>query len=133
MFNRFTKGAGKLLSDAVDLAHDLGSPTVEAEHLLLAAVRRDDAAAVVLRGHGLDYDRLEAALTAETERSLAAVGVTATTPRTASPRSSRCGASPSSSRPPRSSTRCAPAGAGRRLPRRSASPARRSTRSTPSG
>jgi len=80
MFNRFTKGAGTLVTEAVDLAHELGSPTVEAEHLLLAAVRRDDAAAVVLRGHGLDYDRLEAALAAETERSLAAVGVTATTP-----------------------------------------------------
>ncbi len=79
MFNRFTKGAGKLVTEAVDLAHELGSTTVEAEHLLLAAVRRDDAAATVLRGHGLDYDRLEAALTAETERSLAAVGVTATT------------------------------------------------------
>ena len=76
MFNRFTKGAGKLVTEAVDLAHELGSTTVEAEHLLLAAVRRDDAAATVLRGHGLDYDRLEAALTAETERSLAAVGVT---------------------------------------------------------
>ena len=80
MFNRFTKGAGKVVTEAVDLAHELGATTVEAEHLLLAAVRRDDAARGVLRGARSRLRRLDAALTAETERSLAAVGVTATPP-----------------------------------------------------
>jgi ATP-dependent Clp protease ATP-binding subunit ClpA len=81
MFNRFTKGAGEVVTDAVEIAQSLGAAAVEAEHLLLAAARRDDATAVVLRGHGLDYDGLERALEAETERSLAAVGVTAERPR----------------------------------------------------
>lgn len=81
MFNRFTKGAGQVVEDAVALARELGASSVEAEHLLLAATRREDPTAVVLRGHGLDYDGLEAALEAETERSLAAVGVTAERPR----------------------------------------------------
>ena len=81
MFNRYTKGAGEVVTDAVEIAQSLGAAAVEAEHLLLAAARRDDATAVVLRGHGLDYDGLERALEAETERSLAAVGVTAERPR----------------------------------------------------
>src|SRR5690349_12455955 len=81
MFNRFTKGAGKIVNEAVELAHELGASHVEAEHLLLAVTRHDDAAATVLRAHGLDYDTLERALVAETERSLAAVGVTAAAPQ----------------------------------------------------
>jgi len=81
MFNRFTKTAGQVVEDAVEIAQTLGAAHVEAEHLLLAAARRDDPTAVVLRGHGLDFDGLEAALTAESERSLAAVGVTADRPR----------------------------------------------------
>lgn len=82
MFNRFTKGAGKVVNEAVELAHELGASHVEAEHLLLAVTRRhDDAAATVLHAHGLDYDALERALVAETERSLAAVGVAAAPPR----------------------------------------------------
>ena len=41
------RGAGELVTEAVDVARELGATTVEAEHLLLAAVRRDDAAATV--------------------------------------------------------------------------------------
>ena len=81
MFNRFTKDAGAVVEDAVEIAREHGAATVEAEHLLLAASRRNDATAVVLRGHGLDYESLERALEAETERSLAAVGVSADRPR----------------------------------------------------
>ncbi|MDA0185295.1 hypothetical protein OJ997_33630 [Solirubrobacter phytolaccae] len=81
MFNRFTKGARGVVEDAVEIARELGASQTEAEHLLLAAARRDDPTAVVLRGHGLDYDGLEAALEAETGRSLAAVGVSAERPR----------------------------------------------------
>src|SRR5689334_1860811 len=81
MLHRFTKGAGKVVNEAVELAHELGATQVEAEHLLLAVTRRDDPAATVLHAHGLDYDALEQALVAETERSLAAVGVTAGAPQ----------------------------------------------------
>ena len=81
MFNRFTKTARQLVEDAVEIAQALGASHVEAEHLLLAATRREDPTAVVLRGHGLDYAGLEAALEAEMGRSLAAVGVTAERPR----------------------------------------------------
>ena len=60
------------------MARELGSPTVEAEHLLLALTRSENAAAAALRATGLDHDAVaEAALDAETERSLAAVGVSA--------------------------------------------------------
>jgi ATP-dependent Clp protease ATP-binding subunit ClpA len=54
----------------------LGSPTVEAEHLLLAlAADRGRPAGRLLAEVGLDPDGLRAALDHETERSLAAVGV----------------------------------------------------------
>lgn len=81
MFNRFAKGARGVVTEAVDVAHELGATHVEAEHLLLAVTRHDDAAATVLHAHGLDPDALERALVAETERSLAAVGVTAGAPQ----------------------------------------------------
>lgn len=81
MFNRFTKDARAIVEGAVEIAREAGASTVEAEHLLLAASRRDDATAVVLRGHGLDHEALELALAAETTRSLAAVGVTAERPQ----------------------------------------------------
>ena len=90
MLNRFTKDAGRVVNEAVEVAHALGATHVEAEHLLLAVTRDDDAAAAVLRDHGVDYDALQRALAAETERSLAAVGVSATPPQftrsTAKPR-----------------------------------------------
>ena len=81
MLQRFTKDARTVVEDAVQIARERGASTVEAEHLLLAAARRSDPTAVVLRGHGLDFDGLERALEAENERSLAAVGVTAEPPR----------------------------------------------------
>ena len=43
MFNRFTKDARAIVRDAVEIAHELGASSVEAEHLLLAAARQDDA------------------------------------------------------------------------------------------
>jgi ATP-dependent Clp protease ATP-binding subunit ClpA len=75
VFNHFTKEARAVVTDAVEIARDLGAPTVEAEHLLLAISRHDDAVAHALHEHGLDYEGLAGALVAETERSLAAVGV----------------------------------------------------------
>jgi ATP-dependent Clp protease ATP-binding subunit ClpA len=77
VFNRFTKDARTAVGDATLVAREEGATAVEAEHLLLAITRHDSAVAHVLHAHGLDYDGLAAALVTETERSLAAVGVTA--------------------------------------------------------
>jgi ATP-dependent Clp protease ATP-binding subunit ClpA len=77
MFNRFARDARAVVSHAVGIAREQGSPRVEAEHLLLAVVRDDCPAARAMDAHGLDYDGLAAALERETERSLAAVGVAA--------------------------------------------------------
>jgi ATP-dependent Clp protease ATP-binding subunit ClpC len=73
MFQRFTKDARAIVLDAHAIARELGSPTVEAEHMLLASARTGRIA-------GLDEHTLRDALERETERSLAAVGVTAGTP-----------------------------------------------------
>jgi ATP-dependent Clp protease ATP-binding subunit ClpA len=80
MLNRFTKEARLVVDDSVTVARDLGAPSVEAEHLLLAVAAGDTPTANVMRGAGLDFDGLAAALVAETARSLAAVGVTADAP-----------------------------------------------------
>ena len=80
MFERFTKDARRIVTDAVTIARDLGAAGVEAEHLLLAATRGDDPVAGALAAAGLDEDGLSSALVMETERSLAAVGVSADAP-----------------------------------------------------
>ena len=77
MLNRFTKEARTVVDDSIQVARDLGAPTVEAEHLLLAVAKADTPVARVLGAAGLDFDGLAAALNAETARSLAAVGVSA--------------------------------------------------------
>jgi ATP-dependent Clp protease ATP-binding subunit ClpA len=77
MMNRFAAGARSVVQDATAVARELGSPTVEAEHLLLAVTRASAPAAIVLGDRGLDFGGLQAALEHETERSLAAVGVAA--------------------------------------------------------
>lgn len=76
MLNRFTKEARLVVGDSIRVARDLGAPTVEAEHLLLAIAKGGAPVAHVLSDAGLDFDGLSAALHAETARSLAAVGVT---------------------------------------------------------
>ena len=77
MFERFTKDARRIVEDAVEVAWELSAPTVEAEHLLLAAARHEGPVPTVLRRHEVDFDELVEALRAETSRSLAAVGVSA--------------------------------------------------------
>ena len=77
MFERFAKPAREAVTDASYIARDMGAMTIEAEHLLLAVTATDTRAARVLRDAGLDDAGLREALTAETTRSLAAVGVTA--------------------------------------------------------
>ena len=73
MFERFTQDARAIVQDGIVVARELGSPTVEAEHLLLAVTRTSKVI-------DLDEETLRDALRQETERSLAAVGVTAETP-----------------------------------------------------
>jgi ATP-dependent Clp protease ATP-binding subunit ClpA len=77
MFERFTKDARRIVNDAVTIATELGATTVEAEHLLLAVTRRDDSVSRALAHCGLSAAELSSALVMETERSLAAVGVSA--------------------------------------------------------
>jgi ATP-dependent Clp protease ATP-binding subunit ClpA len=77
LFNRFAGDARAVVADATRVARELGSPRMEAEHLLLAVARRDSPAARALAGAGLDAETLQGALERETERSLAAVGVAA--------------------------------------------------------
>jgi D-alanyl-D-alanine carboxypeptidase len=57
-------------------ASELDSPTLEAEHLLLAVARRPATTAYrILVEAGLEYENIREALELEFERSLAAVGV----------------------------------------------------------
>jgi ATP-dependent Clp protease ATP-binding subunit ClpA len=78
MFERFGKDVRRAVVRAAEHeAQELGSPTVEAEHLLLALAAGGGPAARVLSASGLDHDGLREALEQETERSLAAVGVDA--------------------------------------------------------
>ncbi len=80
VFQRLAHPAGKVIQLAVDVAQEVGAPTVESEHLLLAATREPDPAAQLLREAGLDYAGLSRALAEETRRSLASVGVTGDAP-----------------------------------------------------
>jgi ATP-dependent Clp protease ATP-binding subunit ClpA len=76
MFERFTKDARVVVTDAEAEARAGGIASIEAEHLLLAATRRDSPAAHALAELGLDREGVVRALEAETERSLLAVGIT---------------------------------------------------------
>lgn len=75
MFRRFVTDSRRALADARDIASTLESPTLEAEHLLLAMTRRPARTARVLGEAGLDEDRARAALDDEFEASLATVGI----------------------------------------------------------
>jgi ATP-dependent Clp protease ATP-binding subunit ClpA len=73
MFERFTRDARQVVRAAETMARGLGSQTVEAEHLLLALADCQP----VLADVGLDHDGVLAALEAERDRSLLAVGISA--------------------------------------------------------
>lgn len=77
MFERFTHDARAVVAAAEAEARALGSPTIEAEHLLLALTRQDEATPVgaVLAELGLDHERMSDAIDLERERSLLAVGI----------------------------------------------------------
>lgn len=72
MFERFTKDARRTVEAALREAQAAGSPTVEAEHLLVALARRPHPA---LAARGLGAGRVAEALAAERAASLAAAGV----------------------------------------------------------
>jgi D-alanyl-D-alanine carboxypeptidase len=76
VFERFSREARAVATRAQDEAAVLGSPTVEAEHLLLALARQADGpAARALDAAGLGHEEVADALEAEQRQSLAAVGV----------------------------------------------------------
>ena len=52
MFNHFTKDARRAAHDAPAIARELGDSSVEAEHLLIAIARHEDAVARVLHDAG---------------------------------------------------------------------------------
>jgi ATP-dependent Clp protease ATP-binding subunit ClpA len=78
MFERFVKDARRVVVRAAEHeAKAVGSSAVEAEHLLLAlAAEPETPSGWLLADAGLDHEGVRAALERETERSLAAVGVT---------------------------------------------------------
>jgi ATP-dependent Clp protease ATP-binding subunit ClpA len=74
MFERFTRDARTVVKAAETHARGLGSPTIEAEHLLLALASHMPPVAP-LEDAGLDHDAVLAALDTARDRSLMAVGI----------------------------------------------------------
>lgn len=72
MFERFTREARVVVERAREEALDAGSPSIEAEHLLLALARRGSPALLEV---GLDHASCLEALDDELTRSLAVAGV----------------------------------------------------------
>ena len=76
MFKKFVTESREVVADAREIALELDSPTLEAEHLLLAVARQPGTSAQeVLVEAGLDYDQAREALDDEFEGSLAAAGI----------------------------------------------------------
>src|SRR5215831_17511762 len=77
MFGKFVTESRTAVTAAREIASILESPTVEAEHLLLALARQPATTAhQLLVDAYLDYDQLREALDAEFEGSLASIGIT---------------------------------------------------------
>jgi ATP-dependent Clp protease ATP-binding subunit ClpA len=76
MFERYTKASRAVVEAAYEEARALGSPSIEAEHLLLALTRSPGAGAALAAG-GLDHDGLLEALELEFATALETVGVSA--------------------------------------------------------
>jgi ATP-dependent Clp protease ATP-binding subunit ClpA len=74
MFERFAHDARTVVKAAETQARGLGSPTIEAEHLLLALASHTPPVQPLVDA-GLDHDAVLAALDAARERSLMAVGI----------------------------------------------------------
>jgi|BarGraNGADG00312_1021997.scaffolds.fasta_scaffold53417_2 ATP-dependent Clp protease ATP-binding subunit ClpA len=79
MFERFPRSSRRVLQRARDEAAVLGSPKLEAEHLLLALTRDEDPVVrQVLATARLEHDALRQALEAQDEAALASIGVSRT-------------------------------------------------------
>jgi ATP-dependent Clp protease ATP-binding subunit ClpA len=77
MFQRFVADARRVALEATSVAAGLGSPSVEAEHLLVSLASAPDRAGAALRDVGLDSAELRDAIQRDFERVLGRVGIDA--------------------------------------------------------
>jgi len=77
MFERFVADARRVAVEANSVAAGLGSPTVEAEHLLVSLASGDDPAGHALREAGLDPAEVREAIHRDFARVLGRVGIDA--------------------------------------------------------
>jgi ATP-dependent Clp protease ATP-binding subunit ClpA len=77
MFGRFARDARRVAMQAGSVAAGLGSPSVEAEHLLVSLASGDDPAGHALRDAGLEPEELREAIHRDFERVLGRVGIDA--------------------------------------------------------
>jgi ATP-dependent Clp protease ATP-binding subunit ClpA len=77
MFNRFAGDARRVTLEAHSVAAGLGSPSIEAEHLLVSLASTPDRAGSALREVGLDPAELREAIQRDFERVLGRVGIDA--------------------------------------------------------
>jgi ATP-dependent Clp protease ATP-binding subunit ClpA len=77
MFERFVADARRVAVEANSIAAGLGSPSVEAEHLLVSLAAGNDPAGHALREVGLDPDEVREAIRRDFERVLGRVGIDA--------------------------------------------------------
>ena len=77
MFERFVADARRVAVEANSIAAGLGSPSVEAEHLLVSLASGDDPAGHALRDAGLEPEEVREAIRRDFERVLGRVGIDA--------------------------------------------------------
>ena len=77
MFERFVADARRVALEANSVAAGLGSPSVEAEHLLVSIAASPNPAGHALRDVGLDSAELRDAIQRDFERVLGRVGIDA--------------------------------------------------------
>ena len=77
MFQRFAGNARRVALEASSVAAGLGSPSVEAEHLLISLAATPDPAGAALRDAGLTPEELRDAVKRDFERVLWRVGIDA--------------------------------------------------------
>jgi ATP-dependent Clp protease ATP-binding subunit ClpA len=75
MFERFTRAAREVVSNAVDLAGDRGDPRIGTEHLLAGVAATSSLAADVLDRMGAGSEQVRIAISDLDRFALAAVGI----------------------------------------------------------
>jgi hypothetical protein len=75
MFERFTKAARDVVTQAVAIATVRGDPAISTEHLLAGIAASDSPAAVLLDRLGAGSDRVRSAISDLDREALAAVGI----------------------------------------------------------